>query len=76
MACIQRFVLFSSAVRHSYAPTIASFHFGSLYCSAKYQAPPASPATLNVIHGNINELPTNVQMFILKRMQYRYYIMR
>ena len=46
MAFVQRFVLFSNAVRHSYAPTIASFHSGSVYCSAKYKAPSASPATL------------------------------
>lgn len=70
MAFGQRFVMFSHAVRHSYAPTIASFHSGSVYCSAKYKATSASPSTLNVIHGNIKELPTNVQSFIVKRMHH------
>lgn len=70
MAHVQRYVSLSRIIRYPFATNFASFHTGSVYNSAKYKDTISSPASLNVIHGNIKALPSNVQTFIAQRMHH------
>lgn len=74
MALIQRFATFCQAGRYFFLPTIATFHSGSVNYSAKSKDTSLFTTTLNVIHGNIKELPSNVQSFIYKRTRDQYCI--